>query len=154
AYEWILRVRRTIPAAGLRTEGPDRLLRIAQALVVFYQVAAFAFPRVRVEKFLGAGFREVFMVHQVEFWLFALPLTLSLGLALFSGLLMLKRKPARAEATRLVAFAVAAPFMSSGVILPANMAPVSTAVGLLIFLVGAVQYHVVQGRRAQFMSRF
>ena len=29
-----------------------------------------------------------------------------------------------------------------------------TAVGLLIFLVGGVQYHVVQGRRAQFMSRF
>ena len=27
-------------------------------------------------------------------------------------------------------------------------------VGLLIFLYGAVQYHVIQGRRAQFMSRF
>jgi class 3 adenylate cyclase len=40
------------------------------------------------------------------------------------------------------------------VILPAGMAAVSTAIGLLIFLVGAVQYHVVQGRRAQFMSRF
>jgi class 3 adenylate cyclase len=34
------------------------------------------------------------------------------------------------------------------------MAPVSTAIGLLIFLVGGVQYHVIQGRRAQFMSRF
>jgi class 3 adenylate cyclase len=117
-------------------------------------VAAFAFPRLRGEKFLGAGFREVFMVHELEFWLFALPLTLSLALSLFSGLLMLKRRPDRAEATRLLAFAIAAPFMASGVILPANMAPVSTAIGLLIFLVGAVQYHVVQGRRAQFMSRF
>jgi len=154
AYEWILRVRRTIPAAGLRTQGPDNLLRLAQGLAVFYQLAAFALPRLRVEKFLGAGFREVFMVHQIEFWLFALPLTLSLALSLFSGLLMLKRRPDRAEATRLIAFALAAPFMASGVILPANMAPVSTAIGLLIFLVGAVQYHVVQGRRAQFMSRF
>jgi len=154
AYEWILRVRRTIPAAGLRTQGPDNLLRVAQGLAVFYQLAAFALPRLRVEKFLGAGFREVFMVHQIEFWLFALPLTLSLALSLFSGLLMLKRRPDRAEATRLIAFALAAPFMASGVILPANMAPVSTAIGLLIFLVGAVQYHVVQGRRAQFMSRF
>jgi class 3 adenylate cyclase len=55
---------------------------------------------------------------------------------------------------RLLAFALAAPFMASGVVLPNNIAPVSTAIGLLIFLVGSVQYHVIQGRRAQFMSRF
>lgn len=154
AYEWILRVRRTVPSAGLNTEGPDRLLRIAQALVVFYQVAAFAFPRMRVEQFLGAGFREVFMLREPEFWLFALPLTLSLALSLFSGLLMLKRKPDRAEARRLIAFAIAAPFMASGVILPPAMAAIWTAIGLLIFLVGAVQYHVVQGQRAHFLSKF
>ena len=154
AYEWILRVRRTVPAGGLNTVGPDRLLRVAQALTVFYLLAAFAFPRTRIERFLNAGFHDVFMVADPEFWLFALPLTLSLALALFSGLLMLKRRPDRAEATRLLAFAAAAPFMASGVVLPNTMAPVSTAVGLLIFLVGAVQYHVVQGRRAQFMSKF
>jgi adenylate cyclase len=154
AYEWILRVRRTVPAAGLKTSGPDNLLRVAQALVVFYLLAAFAFPRLRVEKFLGAGFREAFMAAEAEFWLFALPLTISLLLSLFSGLLMLRRRPDRAESLRLLAFALAAPFMASGVVLPNNMAPVSTAIGLLIFLVGAVQYHVIQGQRAQFMSRF
>ncbi len=154
AYEWILRVRRTVPSAGLKTEGPDRLLRIAQALAIFYQLAAFAFPRMRVERFLGAGFREVFMLHEAEFWLFALPLTLGLGLSLFSGLLMLKRRPDRAEARRLIAFAIAAPFMASGVILPPGMAAISTSIGLLIFLVGAVQYHVVQGQRAHFMAKF
>jgi len=154
AYEWILRVRHTIPAAGLKTQGPDRLLRVAQGLVGFYLLMAFAFPVLRVEKFLGAGFREVFMAHEPEFWIFALPLTLSLALALFSALMMLNRRPDRAEVTRLLAFAVAAPFMASGVVLPNNMAPVSTAVGLLIFLVGGVQYHVTQGRRAQFMSKF
>jgi adenylate cyclase len=154
AYEWILRVRRTVPAAGLKTQGPDNLLRLAQALALFYLAAAFVFPRMRVENFMGAGFREVFMVREPEFWLFALPLTLGLALSLFSGLLMLKRRPDRAEARRLVAFAISAPFMASGVILPPAIAAVSTAVGLLIFLVGAVQYHVVQGQRAQFMSRF
>ncbi|MCC6211034.1 MAG: adenylate/guanylate cyclase domain-containing protein [Burkholderiales bacterium] len=154
AYEWILRVRRTVPAAGLQTRGPDRLLRVAQGLVVFYAIAAFAFPRLRVEKFINAGLHEVFMAAEPEFWLFALPLTLALALALFSGTLMLRRRPDRAESMRLIAFAIAAPFMASGVVLPGNVAPVTTAVGLLIFLVGAVQYHVVQGRRAQFMSRF
>ena len=154
AYEWILRVRRTVPAAGLKTAGPDRLLRIAQALAVFYLLAAFAYPQLRVDKFLGAGFREAFMAGEAEFWLFALPLTLSLALSIFSGLLMLRRRPDRAEATRLLAFAIAAPFMASGIVLPNSIAPVSTAIGLLIFLVGAVQYHVIQGQRAQFMSRF
>ena len=154
ACEWILRVRRTVPAGKLKTKGPDRLLRIAQGLVVFYLLAAFAYPVLRVEKFLNMGFREAFMTAEPEFWLFALPLTITLALALFSGLLMLNRRPDRAEATRLIAFALGAPFMASGVVLPNTLAPLATAVGLLIFLVGAVQYHVVQGQRAQFMSRF
>ena len=154
AYEWILRVRRTVPAAGLKTQGPDRLLRIAQALVVFYVLASIAFPRLRVEKFLNAGFREAFERGSPELWLFAMPLTLSLVLGLFSGLLMLRRRPDRAESLRLIAFALAVPFMASGMVLPNTMAPVATAVGLLIFLVGAVQYHVIQGRRAHFLSKF
>jgi adenylate cyclase len=154
AYEWILRVRRTVPSAGLKTQGPDRLLRIAQGLTVFYLLAAITCPRLRVEKFLNAGFHEVFMAGEPEFWLFALPLTISLVLSLFSGLLMLRRRPDRAESLRLLAFAIAAPFMASGMVLPNTVAPVASAVGLLIFLVGAVQYHVIQGQRAQFMSRF
>jgi len=154
AYEWILRVRRTVPARNLKTHGPDALLRIAQGLTVYYVAMSIAFPRMRVEHFLNAGFHEVFERGSPEFWLFALPLTISLALSLFSGLLMLRRRPDRAEAMRLIAFALAAPFMASGVVLPNTVAPVSTAIGLLIFLVGGVQYHVVQGRRAQFMSKF
>jgi len=154
AYEWVLRVRRTVPARDLKTHGPDRLLRVAQLLAAFYGVAAIAFPEQRVNHFINAGFGEVFVRSEPEFWLFALPLTLSLVLGLFPALLMLRRRPDRAEAVRLLAFALAAPFMASGVVLPPTIAPVATAIGLLIFLVGAVQYHVVQGRRAQFMSRF
>jgi class 3 adenylate cyclase len=154
AYEWILRVRRTVPSAGLKTSGPDKLLRIAQGLTVFYAAMAIAFPRIRVEKFLNAGFNEVFERGEPEFLLFALPLTVSLALALFSALLMLRRRPDRAESMRLIAFAIAAPFMASGMVLPPEMAPVWTAVGLLIFLVGGVQYHVIQGRRAHFLSKF
>ena len=154
AYEWILRVRRTVPARNLKTRGPDALLRIAQALVLFYCAMALLFPEMRAEKFLNAGLHEVFMAAEPEFWLFALPLTISLVLSLFSGLLMLRRRPDRAESLRLLAFAAAAPFMASGLVLPNNVAPVTTAIGLLIFLVGGVQYHVIQGRRAQFMSKF
>lgn len=154
AYEWILRVRRTVPAAGLKTSGPDRLLRIAQGLALFTLAATFVFPELRYEKFQNVGLREAFEHGTPELWLFALPLTLSLVLGLFSGLLMLRRRPDRAESVRLIAFALAAPFMASSVVLPNTMAPLAASFGLLIFLVGAVQYHVIQGQRAHFMSKF
>ena len=152
AYEWILRVRRTIPARALNTRGPDRLLRLAQALTVLYCLLAFAYPVERQEQFIGAG-----LMHALErpgFYLFAVPLGLSLVLGIASGLILFNRRPDRAETQRMLAFLVAAPFMASGIVLPPAIAPVGTAIGLLIFLVGAVQYHVTQGQRAHFMSRF
>ncbi len=44
--------------------------------------------------------------------------------------------------------------MATGIVLPPAIAPLSSAVGLLVLLVGSVQYHVTQGQRAQFLSRF
>ena len=153
AYEWLLRVRRTIPAGNLRTRGADNMLRIAQALAVFYGVVSLLFPKLRVEHFLNL-LRDPNESLHLAFYLFAVPLALSLLLGTASGLLMLNRRPDRAEALRGLAFLIGAPFMASGLVLPLQAAAVSTAIGLLIFLVGAVQYHVTQGRRAQFMARF
>lgn len=152
AHEWILRVRRTIPAGKLKTRFADNQIRIGQGLAVMYFVLALLFPEVRAKQFLsglgngndlGAGFA-----------LFAFPLGLSLLLGVGAGLIALNRRPDVAERQRLVAFAVAAPFMASGLIFSPGVAPLLTAFGLVVFLVGGVQYHVIQGRRAQFMSRF
>src|SRR4051794_8261999 len=129
------------------------MLRLAQALALFYGLMSLAFPKLRVEHFLNL-LRDANASMQPTFYLFAVPLAVSLVLGTASGLLMLNRRPDRAEYTRGIAFLVGAPFMASGLVLPLNLAPVSTAVGLLIFLVGAVQYHVTQGMRAQFMARF
>ena len=51
AYEWVLRVRQTIPAHDLNTRGPDRLLRAAQGLSVFYGLTAVVFPELRAAHF-------------------------------------------------------------------------------------------------------
>ena len=153
AYEWLLRVRRTIPAGNLRTAGADKMLRVAQALAVFYGLVSLAFPELRVAHFLNLMRNPNEALHPT-FFLFAVPLSTSLILATASGLLMLNRRPDRAETLRGVAFLIGAPFMASGLVLPVHIAPVATAIGLLIFLVGAVQYHVIQGSRAQFMARF
>ena len=153
AFEWLLRVRRTVPARGLNTRGADKLLRIAQGLAVVYGVVSLAFPAWRQDHFINLMRDQDEKIHPA-FYLFAVPLGLALFLGTVAGLLMLNRRPDRAETVRGVAFLVGAPFLAAGMVLPVQLAPVSAALGLLIFLIGAVQYHVTQGRRAQFMARF
>lgn len=108
AFEWVLRVRQTIPAGTLNTRGADRLLRAAQGLTAFYGGAAIVFPQLRAEHF-----DSTFMSHddltQPAFWLFSIPLGLSLMLGIAATLFTLNRRPDRAEARRLIAFAISAP---------------------------------------------
>lgn len=153
AYEWILRVRRTIPAGKLNTRGADRLLLAAQALALFYGLAALAFPGLRAEHFGNLTLDPGEKLHP-SFWLFSVPLAVSLALATAATLFTLKRRPDRAEARRLIAFAIGAPIMAGAVVVPPAIAPLAGTVGLLVLLVGSVQYHVTQGQRAQFLSRF
>jgi class 3 adenylate cyclase len=152
AYEWLLRVRRTIPAGNLNIVFGDRALRVAQMLALAYAALAVALPYRRIAEFSGLGLFSTGL--QPGFFLFAVPLTVSLVLGIGAGLITLNRRPDVAERKRLVAFAIAGPFMASSMVLPIDLAPVAGALGLLVLLVGAVQYHVIQGQRAQFLSRF
>jgi adenylate cyclase len=153
AAEWMLRVRRTVPAGKMLTRAGDNMLRVAQALAILYGLLALALPQLHYTEFSNV-FRDTSDFLHPVFLLFALPLGLALLLIIGSGILLLNRKPDKAEALRGIAFLIGAPFMASGMLLPVGLAPMATAIGLMIFLVGAVQYHVTQGRRAQFMARF
>ncbi|MGH8760131.1 MAG: hypothetical protein ACREVW_11565, partial [Burkholderiales bacterium] len=84
AYEWVLRVRRTIPARNLTTRFADNQLRIAQALAVLYGVLALCFPRVRAEQFVNLAFSGSGLGP--GFFLFAAPLAVSLLLGVAAGL--------------------------------------------------------------------
>jgi len=153
AYEWILRVRRTVPTRDLKTRFGDRQLRVAQGLALVYLVISLLFPIERSHYFVNPE-GGLDTLKAVQFWMFAAPLALSLVLGIGSVLLLLNRRPDKAEKIRLVAFIIGAPTMALGLVLPIEIAPIGTAIGLLIFLIGGVQYHVIQGSRAQFLSRF
>ncbi|MEO7938126.1 MAG: adenylate/guanylate cyclase domain-containing protein [Burkholderiaceae bacterium] len=153
AFEWVLQVRQTIPAANLNTKGPDRLLRIAQGLALLYGVLVISMPTQHASHFGNLVLAQDQPLHW-SFWLFFTPLALSILVGIAGSLFTLVRKPDRAEVRRLVAFAIAGPLMTTGILLPPAIAPVATAVGLLVLLIGSVQYHVAQGQRAQFLSRF
>ena len=130
AFEWILRVRHTIPTRELRTKFADTQLRVAQALAILYFILALLFPRVRIEQFIGTTWNG--SAPGLGFLMFAAPILLSLILGIGAGLITLNRRPDIAERQRLVAFSVAAPFMASGLVLPIAWAPVLTSFCLII----------------------
>ncbi len=153
-FEWILRIRNTLPTKGLTTRFGNNLIRIAQLFMIFYMIMGFIYPTVKAHHFFGALADTEGEMLGMGFWMFAVPMDTALTLGAISVLLVLRRRPEIQESIRLIAFILAVPFLASGLILPEHLAPISSATGMMIFLIGAVQYHIHQGRRGLFMSRF
>jgi len=151
--EWVLRVRRTVPAGSLNTRTGDILLRAGQGAAVLYAALSVALPEVRAHHFLGA-LGEPRPLSGAGFWLFAAPIAFGCLCALGGMLLLLNRRPDRPERVRVLAMIVAIPFMATSMIVGLEYSALVLTVGLIVFLVGAVEYHVLQGQRGQFMSRF
>lgn len=152
--EWLLRVRRTLPARpGMNTRGGDHLLRIGQASAALYSLFAILAPDLRLQYFLRAAERAESM-QDWQFWLFAGPIEFAALTGFVGILLLLNRKPDRNEKIRVLAMASAVPFFLAGFILPSDVAAVSCVIGEMIMLVGSVRYYMEQGQRGQFMARF
>jgi adenylate cyclase len=151
--EWVLRVRRTVPAGERDVQLGDFMLRLGQAVALLYSVLSILFPQVRTRDFLFA-FSHGAALARPGFWLFATPVLFAALTGVFSGALLLNRRPDRSERLRILALALATPFLVAGFVLRPDYGAVSEVIGQMIFLVGAVQYHVQQGQRGQFMSRF
>ena len=152
--EWLLRVRRTIPSGKLDVRGGDGVLRLGQAAALIYMVESLLWPELRVQEFYGAAARGVAGFTGSGFWRFATPVLFCAGSGLFSTLLLLNRRPDVSEKLRVFGFIAASPFLLASFVLPEQYAALSMVLGLMIMLTGATQYHVLQGQRGQFMSRF
>lgn len=150
ATEWGLRVSRTITTADERAQG-QRLVRFAQFLGLVYALLCALLPELRVTEFLGA-FEEQNL--RSGFLLFAAPPVLAGLLVFTAGLQLVNRKIDVAERVRVIALLVAMPMLASAIVLPDRYGPIALALGEVVFLLGALRYHVLQGARAQFMERF
>jgi adenylate cyclase len=60
----------------------------------------------------------------------------------------------RPERVRLRALGAAAPFLAATTLVLLSWKPAAIAMGETIFLSGAIRYHVLQGRRGEFLARF
>ena len=151
--EWILLVRRTVPAQDLDVRFGDGLLRLGQAAGVLYCVLSVLFPQTRLLDFLGALNHEGAFLRP-GFWLFAAPIVFIGYAALVSIMLLLNRRPDKPERVRILSMACAIPCFIAGLVSPLQYNTVPIMLGEMVFLVGSVRYHVLQGQRGQFMSRF
>jgi adenylate cyclase len=151
--EWIYRVRATVPAGKLDTRTGDVALRVGQGAAVIYSVVAMVVPAWRDDYFYGALATPESLLR-LEFWVFAAPVFFS-GLAgVASMLLLLNRRPDLPERIRVLAMLGAVPFWAASFVLPLEFTAIAMIIGEVILFVGATQYHVLQGQRGQFMSRF
>jgi adenylate cyclase len=148
AYEWLLRIRRTEAASDGYNASHERLLRISQGLAGLYGLLGILFNDLMREAFRGVE------LSRPGYYLFAVPIFLSLVLSFVSIGKLLRANPDHSERVRLTAFGAATPFLISGLFVPDTVRPVTTGIGEIIFLAGAVHYHVLQGQRGQFLSRF
>jgi adenylate cyclase len=143
-----LRIRRTEAADDGHNVMGDRLLRTAQGLAGVYGLLGVAFPRLQFQAFKGV------QLFQPGYYLFAVPIYLALALSFVSVFQLLRANPDHSERVRLTAFGVATPFLISALFVPDALRPVTSAIGEIIFLAGAVHYHVLQGQRGQFLAQF
>jgi adenylate cyclase len=152
--EWILLVRHTVPAGTLNTRFGDRAIRVAQAASVVYAIAGLLAPELKYRAFLGSLSAGSVAVTQFGFWLFAGPALIAAFAGIGGAALFLRRRPDVAEQARILGMIAATPFIVASLVLPFWMASLSSMVGLVLFMAGAVQYHVLQGKRGEFMARF
>jgi len=151
--EWGIRVGETV--ASNRLVGPGRLLmRTAQAIIVAYAALVAWRPELRVYSLTGALDLSAETVPDPRFWLLALPWLVAISLVAVAGFRLLREGPDKAEAARIVSMLAVMPLFALALALPRQAAPVAIALGEIVFLVGALRYHNVQGARGLFMAQF
>jgi class 3 adenylate cyclase len=151
--EWGIRVGRTIMRLQEEQRIVGRLmLRLAQGLTLVYAGMSAWLPEMRLKVLVGA--LEPGMELTPGFYVFALPGLIAGVLVILAGVRVLRHRPDKAEVVRILAMLGAMPLLGTAMALPREIAPFAIAAGEIVFLFGALRYHVVQGARGQFMARF
>lgn len=130
------------------------LTRLAQALVLVYWGLGVGyvllFPELATTDDEG-----LVAARGVEFAVFGSVLGAAMLFAAVAiALLLFSRHTDPAEAVRLRALVLAAPFLLAGIPLHGTLASLLMTVGLLIYLAGSIRFLIIQRERGQFVARF
>ena len=149
--EW---ARRIAASSAQRMGGLlNGLLRAAQIMILVYGGLALGYLLIAPEAATSDG-DGLIVTRGYEFAIFAPIIGTAVLLATIAGLLLLAARIDPAEAIRVKAMFCAAPFFLLALIFAQRYVPLLIAIGLTIFMLGAVAYLMVTSRRAQFMGQF
>ena len=151
--EWGIRVGETVASRDL--VGPGRLMmRAAQACVIAYAGMVAWRPEWRVLSLSGALDLSTSTEPDLGFYLVAAPWVVAMALVLIAGARVLRQGPDKAEGARIASMLAVMPLFALALALPRHAAPIAIALGEIVFLIGALRYHNVQGARGLFMAQF
>lgn len=151
--EWGIRVGETVASSDLVGPG-RRMMRAAQACVIVYAGLVAWHPEWRVLGLSGALDLSVETDPDAGFYIVAVPWLIAMALVLVAGLRVLRQGPDKAEGARIASMMAVMPLFAAALALPREAAPMAIAIGEIVFLVGALRYHNVQGARGLFMAQF
>ena len=153
SLEWVHRVRRTIDVEHLHVGISEVLLRIGQVAGLAFAIAGVYAPELRRDQFLGAV-SNVYALARPGFWIFATPILIAVFAGAVATLLLLLARPDRSERIRIIAAIIGFPAIVIGLVVPTSFGALLMVAGQMLFLIGAMQYLVLQGQRGQFLARF
>jgi adenylate cyclase len=151
--EWGIRVGETVATQNLIGPG-KRMVRAAQACVAVYAGLAAWHPEWRVLSLPGALDLSTDTEPDFGFYVVAAPWLVAMVLVTIAGVRVLRQGPDKAEAARIGSMMAVMPLFAAALALPRHVAPVALALGEIVFLIGALRYHNVQGARGLFMAQF
>ncbi|MDD9892193.1 MAG: adenylate/guanylate cyclase domain-containing protein [Gammaproteobacteria bacterium] len=152
--EWIRAVRARIPAGHYDTRFGDRLLQISQIFGITYMAISLAMPEKHYALFINGVSGNITSAENRLLLLIGLPMVLSVISAGFALLITFRRDIPLGEQRRLLGFGLSVPFLAAGLVVGAHQAAYVMLVGQLFLIVGAIQYHILQAQRGDFMQRF
>lgn len=149
--EWGRRIATTARSRMITVSG--WLFRVAQLFAFIYGGLLMGYLLIAPDQAVTrpSGFVEV---RGLEFAIFAPVLGSAILLAAIAILLLCLSPIDRAELLRIRALFWAAPWLMAALIVASPAVPYLLTIGLMIFLLGAVRYLMVQGERGRAMSRF
>jgi adenylate cyclase len=150
--EWLRRVGRVGEPAEAGAGG-DRLVRAAQACALAYGLIGAAFPALRAGTVDSRRF-DLAMLATPGGILLTGPFYAALALAAVRSAQLVRRRQDPAERVRLTGLSLAAPFLVSGFFVSPRVESLLTAIGEIVFFGTSLRYHVVLGRRGEFLGRF
>lgn len=149
--QWGVRIAATRKTEQEARWTAKRVLRIAQMLALFSALIGPFLPFAHSEAFTVRPLPDL---TSLPYILYVTPMLAAFILMQVAAVVVLRSKIDRIERVRMVAGWLALPILFGGLFVEPQYAAVLMAVGLMVFLAGAIKYHVIQGQRGQFMERF